>query len=99
MNAYGHASTCRILRCGRAQELLAGGGTARRHAARRLAPDPVTRAAAPAATPPPAPEPAPRAAARPATARPVGAAGRADRGGPALVRVGAAAVAGRRAAS
>src|SRR6266851_355354 len=37
MNAYGHAPTCRILRGGRAKELLPGGGASRSHeAGRRL---------------------------------------------------------------
>ena len=46
MIAYGYAPARRVLRGRRAEELLAGGGAARRHAARGQPPDPLARAAA-----------------------------------------------------
>src|SRR5260221_6660105 len=45
MIAYGHASAGRVLRGRRATELLAGGGAARRHAARSEPADPLAREA------------------------------------------------------
>src|SRR5213078_2822612 len=45
MNPYGHAPTLSLLRGRRAEELLAGGRTARRDAARGQPADPLPRAA------------------------------------------------------
>src|ERR687887_2121016 len=71
MNPYGHSSAGRLLRGGRAEELLAGGRAPRCDPAGGQPADSLARAAA-----------------RPAVARPLRAAGRADRGGTAAVCVG-----------